>query len=56
MARDNAEDEGGDFIFGKNEQQQQSTVNIKGDEVAVFCTETFSPAMFFQVVGGSHPF
>ena len=27
MARDNAED-GGDFIFGKNEQQQQSTVDI----------------------------
>ena len=56
MARDNAEDEGGDFIFGKNEQQQQSTVYMKGDKVVVFCTETFSPAMFFQVVGGSHPF
>ena len=27
MARYNAED-GGDFIFGKNEQQQQSTVNV----------------------------
>ena len=52
MARDNAED-GGDFIFGKNEQQQQSTVYMKGDKVVVFCRETFSPAMFFQVVGGS---
>ena len=55
MARDNTED-GGDFLFGKNEQQQQSTVYMKGDKVVVFCTETFSPAMFFQVEGESHPF
>ena len=40
MARD-----GGDFILGKNEQQQQLTVYMKGDKVVVFCTETFSPAM-----------
>ena len=54
MARDNAEDEGGDFIFGKNEQQQQSTVYMKGDKVVVFCTETFS--LQLQVVGRSNPF
>ena len=35
MARDNAED-GGDFIFGKNEQQQQSTYMKRG-KVVVFC-------------------
>ena len=37
--------DGGDFILGKNEQQQQLTVYMKGDKVALFCTETFSPAM-----------
>ena len=51
MARD-----GGDFILGKNEQQQQLTVYMKGDKMVVFCTESFSPAIYSHVVGGSHSF